>query len=112
MKRIVLTLLAVPLLEFMLSSGAFASDVAILSCELISEDTSSKINAGQHDFQIIVVSFSSNEDGSLIVKKNVEGSCVKVIARLVNNENYKIKSVSSTENGPAYTLLLKKYENN
>jgi len=41
------------------------------------------------------------------VKKNVEGSCVKVIARLVNNENYKIKSVSSTVNGPAYTLLQK-----
>ena len=112
MKKTVLTLIAVPLLEFMLSSSALATDVAIVSCEVISNDASSKKHASQNDFQIIVVSFSSNEDGSLIVKKNVEGSCVKVIARLVNNENYKIKSVSSTENGPAYTLLLKKYENN
>ena len=112
MKRVALYLLAVLLLSFMLSSIAFASDVAIVSCEIISGDNSSKIPAGQHDFQIIVMSFSFNEHRSLIVKKNVEGSCVKVIARLVNDENYKIKSVSSTENGPAYTLLLKKYENN
>ncbi|MGH7800585.1 MAG: hypothetical protein ACREOW_08140 [Thermodesulfobacteriota bacterium] len=107
MKKIVLTLIAVLLLAFMLSSIAFASDVAIVSCEIISGDYSSKIAAGQDDFQIIVMSFSFNEDGSLIVKKNVEGSCVKVLARLVNDENYKIKSVSSTDNGPAYTLLWK-----
>ncbi|HLE86530.1 MAG TPA: hypothetical protein VI727_02560 [Candidatus Brocadiaceae bacterium] len=112
MKRVALFLLAVSILAFSMRSSAFASDVAIVSCEVISNDASSKKHASQNDFQIIVVSFSSNEDGSLIVKKNVEGSCVKVIARLVNNENYKIKSVSSTENGPAYTLLLKKYENN
>ena len=112
MKSTLLTIMLISILAFTLSSGAFASDVAIVSCEIISENNSSKIPIGRHDFQIIVVSFSSNEDGSLIVKKNVEGSCVKVIARLVNNENYKIKSVSSTENGPAYTLLLKKYENN
>ncbi len=112
MKGVALFLLAVSILAFSMRSSAFASDVAILSCELISEDTSSKIPAGRHDFQIIVMSFSFNEDGYLIVKKNVEGSCIKVLARLVNNENYKIKSVSSTENGAAYTLLLKKYENN
>lgn len=93
-------------------SSAFASDVAIMSCEIISGDNSYKIPTGRHDFQIIVMSFNFNEDGSLTVQKNVEGSCIKVLARLVNNENYKIKSVSSTDNGPAYTLLLKKYKNN
>ena len=107
MKRIVLTLVAVPLLAFMLSSSAFAADVAIVACEVISNDASSKKHAGQNDFQIIVMSFSFNEDGSLTVKKNVEASCVKVLARLVNNENYKMKGVSSPENGPAYTLLWK-----
>ena len=112
MKRIVLTLLAVPLLEFMLSSSALATDVAIVSCEVISNDASSKKHASQNDFQVIVMYFNFNEDGPLTVKKNVEASCVKVLARLVNNENYKMKGVSSPENGPAYTLLLKKYENN
>ena len=107
MKRVALYLLAVLLLAFMVSSIAFASDVAILSCEIITGDNSFKLPAGQHDFQIIVMSFSFNKDGSLIVKKNVEGSCVRVLARLVNDENYKIKSVSSTDNGPAYTLLWK-----
>src|SRR3972149_5428282 len=100
MKRIVLTLVAVPLLAFMLSSSAFASDVAIVSCELISNDASSKKHASQNDFQIIVMYFNFNEDGSLTVKKNVEASCVKALARLVNNE--KMKGVSSPENGPAY----------
>ena len=107
MKRVALYLLAVLLLSFMLSSIAFASDVAIVSCENISGDNPSKIPAGQDDFQIIVMSFSFNEDGSLTVKKDIEGSCVRVLARLVNGENYKIKSVSSTDNGPAYTLLWK-----
>jgi len=107
MKRVALYLLAVPLLVFSMSSSGLAADVTILSCELISEDASSKINASQHDFQIIVMYFNFNEDGSLTVKKNVEASCVKVLARLVNNENYKMKGVSSPENGPAYTLLWK-----
>ena len=113
MKRVALFLLAVSILAFSMRSSAFASDVAIVSCEVISNDASSKKHAGQNAFQIIVMSFSFNEDGSLIVKKNVEASCVKVLVRLVNNENYKMKGVSSPENGPAYTLLLKKrHENN
>ena len=107
MKRTLLTIMLISILAFSMRSSAFASDVAIVSCEIISENNSSKIPTGQHDFQIIVMSFSFNEDGSLIVKKNVEASCVKVLVRLVNNENYKIKSVSSTDNGPAYTLLWK-----
>lgn len=107
MKRVALFLLAVSILAFSMRSSAFASDVAIVSCEVISNDASSKKHASQNDFQIIVMYFNFNKDGSLTVKKNVEASCVKVLARLVNNENYKMKGVSSPENGPAYTLLWK-----
>ena len=112
MKRTLLTIMLISILAFSMRSSAFASDVAIVSCELISNDASSKKHASQNDFQIIVMYFNFNEDGSLTVKKNVEASCVKVLARLVNSENYKMKGVSSPENGPAYTLLLKKYKNN
>jgi len=65
MKMTVLALIVIPLLAFTLSSSIFASDAAIVSCEIITGDNSSKIPSGQHDFQIIVVSFSFNEDGSL-----------------------------------------------
>ena len=106
MKRIVLTLVAVPLLAFMLSSSAFAADVAIVACEVISEGTSSKTLTGQAYFQILVVSFSVSDDLPT-VQEDRGSSCVKVLAKLVNNENFKIKGVSSTNNGRVYTLLWK-----
>jgi hypothetical protein len=107
MKKFALSLSVVPLLVFILSGSSFATDMVIVSCEEISYDNIPPMPAGQHNFQIIVMSFSHNENGSLSVKKIVEASCVKVLARLVTNENYTMKGVSSTDNGPAYTLLWK-----
>jgi hypothetical protein len=107
MKRIALVLLAVSLLAFTLSSNAFAADMAIVSCDIIPVDISSKTPTGRPEFQIIVMSFSASENGLLTVQKDIGSSCVKVLARLVNNKNIKIKGISSTDNGPAYTLLWK-----
>ena len=105
MKWVILDLLVVSLLAYILSSSTFAADVAIVSCDVISEDVPSKIHAGRSEFQIILVSFSVSNDGILTVKKNTGRSCVEVLASLVNKENFKIEGVSSIDNGPAYTLL-------
>ncbi len=108
MKKLnVLFFIVIIVFVFHLHIAALANDAAILACEVISNGSHTKITTGKPDFRVTVVSFSVGGDKLLTEQDGILSSCVEVLARLVNKESFKIQSVSSTENGPTYTLLLK-----
>ena len=94
-----------------LSSITSASQNIILSCHIVPNDIQNDIqNINTDDqpvYKIVVISFSETDTGLITLQDYRERSCIEMLAKLVKNEHFEIKGVSSPDNETAYTLLQK-----
>ena len=111
MKKFSLALIFVSFITCSLSSITSASQNIILSCQIVPNDIQNDIQSINTDdqpvYKIVVISFSENDTGLITLQDYRKRSCIEMLAKLVKNERFEIKGVSSPDNETAYTLLQK-----